>query len=84
LAATFAQPSRSVTIRFEAPSEIETEMDAGQVQQALVNLVMNAVEASSLSLISLTISRSGACPSAASTVATLCSRCRLLPLVALR
>ncbi|HMD99443.1 MAG TPA: ATP-binding protein [Terriglobia bacterium] len=38
---------RSVTIRSEAPGELVTEMDAGQVQQALVNLVMNAVEASS-------------------------------------
>jgi len=38
---------RSVMIRSEAPGDLVMEMDAGQVQQALVNLVMNAVEASS-------------------------------------
>jgi signal transduction histidine kinase len=36
-----------VTIHSEAPGGVCVEMDAGQVQQALVNLVMNAVEASS-------------------------------------
>jgi signal transduction histidine kinase len=38
---------RTVTIHSEAPGGVCVEMDAGQVQQALVNLVMNAVEASS-------------------------------------
>jgi len=38
---------RGVTIRAEAPGGLVAEMDAGQVQRALVNLVMNGVEASS-------------------------------------
>ena len=38
---------KSVTISFEALGTLAVEMDAAQVQQALVNLVMNAVEASS-------------------------------------
>jgi signal transduction histidine kinase len=38
---------REVTIRAHTTSGLVAEMDAGQVQQALVNLAMNAVEASS-------------------------------------
>jgi signal transduction histidine kinase len=38
---------RGVPIRTHATGGLEAEIDAGQMQQALVNLVMNAVEASS-------------------------------------
>jgi two-component system, NtrC family, sensor histidine kinase HydH len=38
---------KGVAISTEGPSGFTAEMDAAQVQQALVNLVMNAVEASS-------------------------------------
>jgi signal transduction histidine kinase len=37
---------KGVTICAETPGSLASEMDASQVQQALVNLVMNAVEAS--------------------------------------
>jgi signal transduction histidine kinase len=37
---------KGVAISAEAPRAVAAEMDAAQVQQALVNLVMNAVEAS--------------------------------------
>lgn len=37
---------RSVTIRAEAPEGLQADMDSNQVQQALLNLVMNAIEAS--------------------------------------
>jgi signal transduction histidine kinase len=38
---------KAVTIGAEAPDGLRANMDAGQVQQALLNLVINAIEASS-------------------------------------
>lgn len=37
---------KSVTIWSEAPEELHANIDGGQIQQALLNLVMNAIEAS--------------------------------------
>lgn len=37
---------RQVTIEVEAPDSLEAELDPPQIQQALLNLVMNAVDAS--------------------------------------
>jgi two-component system, NtrC family, sensor histidine kinase HydH len=37
---------KAVTIGAEAPDGLRSNMDAGQVQQALLNLVINAIEAS--------------------------------------
>ena len=37
---------RAVTIEVDVPGGLKADMDSGQVQQALLNLVMNAVEAS--------------------------------------
>ena len=37
---------RQVTIEVEAPESLEAELDPAQIQQALLNLVMNAVDAS--------------------------------------
>ena len=37
---------RHVTIEVEAPESLEAELDPAQIQQALLNLVMNAVDAS--------------------------------------
>jgi two-component system, NtrC family, sensor histidine kinase HydH len=37
---------RQVAIEVEAPESLEAELDAAQIQQALLNLVMNAVDAS--------------------------------------
>jgi signal transduction histidine kinase len=38
--------ARSVTIRTDAPEGLCAKIDSGQIQQALINLVMNAIEAS--------------------------------------
>jgi signal transduction histidine kinase len=38
--------ANAVTIQVETPERLQTNMDSGQVQQALLNLVKNAIEAS--------------------------------------
>ena len=38
--------AKQVTIRVQAPEELRLDMEAAQIQKALLNLVMNAIEAS--------------------------------------
>jgi signal transduction histidine kinase len=49
---------KGVTVEIEGPGSLEAEMDPAQVQQALLNLVMNAIDASPPDgIVSLTVGR---------------------------